>query len=400
METFLFIVISVAFLFIIYGLATFYDFIDPILNDFCYNFTKDRFSAYYLTEFIYFSPFLVLLVVFLIRFILRKSKMRKINTLKDKISTYYTKYKYSLSEVKQHQRLAISLEKIYYGEEIAISKKLKANIKNIIETEKKAKSNIKEIQKILFHEENNSKTNDENTLLNLLTKLAYLESKEEELKSLSFQIEDYKKSLKNEYHTSIPNDNSKYIEEFKQLRKAFVSLKKCKAIYNQSGITLSICTDNKSPQLLNFVDSEYSPLTLSFPDMIVCIYPECALFFDNHFAFVGAYSINCIDINIKTQQEKVMFSWGYDANGYCSKYIAEDSKCIEKDKSYSTTYKYRRIDGKPDQRYKFNPVNYHRHDIMEYGILIISIGSFEYEFFISSQYSIDLFKHYINQKGI
>ena len=400
METILFIVVSFVFIFIMYGLATFYDYIDPILNDFCYNLTKDSFSAYYLTEFIYFSPFLVLLVVFLIRFIRRKSKMRKINTLKEEISTYYTKYKYSLSAVKQHKKLAISLAKILYGNEIAISKIIKDKIKNIVETEEKAKRNIKEIQKILFHEDDNSQKDDGETIGYYITKLAFLKSKEEELKRLSTQIEEYKKLLKYDYHTAIPNDNSKYVEQFKMLRKAFLSLKKCKAIYNTSYITLNISIEKNYPQLLNFVDSEYSSLTISFPDMIICIFSECVLLFDNRFAFVGAYPIECIDIDIKTRQEKVLYSWGYDAKGYCSKYIAEDSKCIEKDKSYSTTYKYQRIDGKPDQRYKFNPVNYHRRDIMEYGILIISVGSFRYEFYISSQYSIDLFKHYIKQKRI
>ena len=136
-----------------------------------------------------------------------------------------------------------------------------------------------------------------------------------------------------------------------------------------------------------------SPFVISVGNIDYCIFGDVILMFDSLGYYMTALNHSALKITVEKRGESVDTYSKYPSQsktGY-------DSKCVKYGNT-TTTWLHTRIDGRPDKRYKDNPMIRHCYNTYEYGIITIRLGDAICSCTTSSQKAISEFENIVLNK--
>ena len=136
-----------------------------------------------------------------------------------------------------------------------------------------------------------------------------------------------------------------------------------------------------------------SPFFISLGNIDYCIFGDVILLFDSSGYYITALNHSALKISVEKHEETVDIYSKYPSQnktGY-------DSKCVKFGKT-TTTWWHTRVDGRPDRRYKDNPMIRHCYNTYQYGIITIRLGDAICSCTTSSQKAITEFENIVSNK--
>lgn len=324
-----------------------------------------------------------LIIIFFIRAKNRREMVKK-KEEKDRIVREISeiKTKYCLKQI-DYLNEPYSYAKNSYLEIVDIVEKIANRREEIRELKKQYKNCRRNVEIILFGEEFSNPEEEYNHLMSNLDNLQKIKLQGEEL---AYEI------LKSKF-VSLKEDEKKMVF----LRSAFRSLlnsDKCKIIDSSSKITEVI--SDISPVDLDAFDYNIEPIVLHLNDNFYCLFSEVIVKFDRKGNFITAYNPYALEIQINKYEVPL---YVFEGEFPTHEYVSYDSKRISKGPT-KKMWKYSRVDGGMDLRYKDNYLIDCRLDVYEYGQIIMKINRDKIVIKVSSERTLNALEkvktHYAN----